>query len=48
MKETEQKKTVKPDDPLRMKASEFDALVRHALGVPPEPKQAKPKAKKAK
>lgn len=48
MKEKEQKKEKKADDPMRMKASEFDKLMREALGVPPEPKQPKPKAKKKK
>lgn len=34
----------KPADEFRMKASDFDAIMRRALGAPPEPK--KPKAKK--
>ena len=40
-------KATKKDDPLRMKASEFDRMMRHALGVPPEPAKGKT-AKKAK
>lgn len=48
MKEKEPKKPTKADDPMRMKASDFDKLMRDALGVPPEPKEAKPKVKKKK
>lgn len=48
MKEKEQKKPTKADDPMRIKASEFDDLMRHALGVPPEPKPDKKKATKKK
>lgn len=46
MKDKEPKKPTKADDPMRIKASEFDDLMRHALGVPPEPKAKKKKAKK--
>lgn len=48
MKEKEAKKPKKADDPMRIKASEFDDLMRHALGVPPEVKATKVKAKKKK
>ncbi len=48
MKEKGEKKAKKEDDPMRMKALEFDALMREALGVPPEPKEPKAKAKKKK
>lgn len=48
MKEKEPKKATKADDPMRMKASDFDKLMREALGVPPEPKEPKAKAKKKK
>ncbi len=44
-----EKKEPKKPDPLRMKTSEFDEMMRHALGVPPladEPKKGKKKAKK--
>lgn len=48
MKVKETKKRIeKPSDPMRMKAKDFDAIMRDALGVPPEPKeQLKVKAKK--
>ncbi len=48
MKEKEEKKTTKTDDPMSMKASEFDRLMRHALGVPPELKEVKKKTRKKK
>lgn len=48
MKKKEEKKPVKSDDPMRMKAKDFDAMMRDALGVPPEPKEPKAKAKKKK
>jgi hypothetical protein len=40
-------KEAKKADPLRMKTSEFDAMMRHALGVKPEPTKKKPAKKKA-
>lgn len=48
MKAKEQKKQAKADDSMRMKASDFDKLMREALGVSPEPKAAKPKPKRKK
>lgn len=39
-------KTKKPD-PMRMKATDFDELMRHALGVPPEATDKKAAKKKA-
>ena len=49
MKEkTDNKPKKDADDPMRIKASDFDALMRHALGVPPEPKDVKKKASKKK
>ena len=48
MKEKEANKPQeKPSDPMRMKAKDFDAMMRDALGVPPEPKE-QPKARKKK
>lgn len=40
-------KQAKKDDPLRMKASEFDRMMRQALGVKPEPAKRKTTKKKA-
>jgi hypothetical protein len=40
-------KAEKKPDPLRMTASDFDKMMRHALGVSPEPTKRKT-AKKAK
>lgn len=45
MKEKDEKKTKKTDDQMSMKASDFDAMMRDALGVPPESPK-KPRKKK--
>jgi hypothetical protein len=41
------KKAETKPDPLRMKASEFDHMMKHALGVPPAPAKRKASKKKA-
>jgi len=37
----QQPKKLKPPDPMRMKAFEFDEMMRHALGAPPLPAERK-------
>ena len=47
MKEKAQKQPKQPD-PMRMKASDFDQMMRHALGAPPERKASKKKPSRKK
>lgn len=47
MKGKETKQSKEPD-PMHMKASEFDEMMRHALGTPPLPAERKATKKAAK